>query len=121
MAFGYQDIVDCNRVLTGYGALSHSRHGQQNLIAYCGGGIDAHIANVCQAAYSVVTRQYFDDGNHRTGVLLIYTMLIRKRSLVSRKKAYQWYAYLDEAFYRYQNGGPSNLNELADFVGFGGL
>ena len=121
MTFGYQDIVDCNRVLTGNGALSQSRHGQRNLIAYCGGGIDAHIANVCQAAHSVVTRQYFDDGNHRTGVLLIYTMLIRKRSLVSRKKAYQLYAYLDEAFYRSQNGSPSNVNELADFVGFGGF
>lgn len=122
MTFGYQDVVDCNRVITGHGNLSVSRHGQQNLIAYFNGGtIDAHIANVCQAAHAIVTRQYFDDGNHRTGVLLIYTVLIKKRMLVSRKKAYQIYAFLDEAFYRSQAGKQSNLGEMTDFIGYGGF
>ena len=122
MTFTYQDVVDCNRVITGDGAFSHSRNGQHNLIGYFrGGAIDAHIVNVCQVANSVVNRQYFDDGNHRTGVLLIYTLLIRKRLLVSRKKAYQIYAYLDEAFHRYQTGMPSNLDAMTDFIGNGGF
>jgi uncharacterized protein YjhX (UPF0386 family) len=122
MTFGYQDVVDCNRVITGGGALSSSRRGQQNLTAFFQGGeIQAHIVNVCQAAHSVVTRQYFNDGNHRTGVLMIYTILIRKRLVVSRKKAYQVYAYLDEAFHRSQEGSPSNLDDMTNFIGNGGF
>lgn len=121
MPFTYQDIVDCNRTITGDGQLSQNRNGQLNLTAYCNGGIDTTIANVCHAAHSVVTRQYFQGGNHRTGVLLIYKVLITDLLLVSRKKAYQIYAYLDEGFYRSQSGGQSNVDQLCDFVGNGGF
>jgi hypothetical protein len=122
MNFGFQDVVDCNRVITGDGKFSASRNGQQRLIDHFRSGrIDAHIVHVCQTARSIVTQQYFDDGNHRTGVLLVYTVLIRKRLLVSRKKAYQIYAYLDDAFYRMQTDRPSNLTEFTDFIGYGGF
>ncbi|CAB3787639.1 hypothetical protein LMG28688_02509 [Paraburkholderia caffeinitolerans] len=122
MGFGYQDVVDCNRVITGHGNLSVSRRGQHNLTAYFGGGeISANVANICQAAHAIVTRQYFDDGNHRTGVLLIYTVLIRKCMLVSRKKAYQVYAFLDEAFHRSQTGKQSNLDTMTNFIESGGF
>ena len=121
MKFGYQDIVDCNRQITGTGTLSSSRNAQLRLSAYCNGGIDSNIWNICHAAHSVVTTQYFNDGNHRTGVLLIYKILIRDQLLVSRKKAYQVYAYLDEGFHRSQKGLPSNVEALCDFVGNGGF
>ncbi|PTT76298.1 hypothetical protein DBR42_27070 [Pelomonas sp. HMWF004] len=54
-------------------------------------------------------------------MLLIYKILIRDALLVSRKKAYQLYAYLDEGFYRHQAGKESNIEALCDFVGNGGF
>ncbi|MCA0174824.1 MAG: Fic family protein [Proteobacteria bacterium] len=121
MTFYYQDVVDCNRDITGTGTLSASRRGQTRLSTYCEGGISSTIYNICHAAHSVVTNQYFQDGNHRTGVLLIYKILIRDALLVSRKRAYQLYAYLDEGFHRFQTGEQSNVEALCDFVGNGGF
>jgi hypothetical protein len=115
----FENVVEYNRIITGDGAFK--RNGEVSLKQILSAPPPATISAVCQIGYLVALGQYFSDGNHRTGVLTIHLKLIEEADLVSRKKSYLIYGFLDDALALHDKGAGGNLTKLTDFIGNGGF
>ncbi len=95
-------IVAWNVLAGGNGAFQANRNLQ--LAGRVGLGVAPTLPALCSLAAYIVNNQIFNDGNHRTGVLVVHAGSVFGRHVYLRTPMYQTYAILDYGYYHSQVG-----------------
>lgn len=73
---------------------SENTNGKPNFSPYLIGA-----KNIVAQSVKIVSGQYFEDGNHRTAVLLLYAAYIFSFNKLPKIKVYRVYAYIDTIYH----------------------